>query len=252
MSSASWFTPPDTLGLEYDQVHVWRVSLDVGVSQIESLHRLLAAEELTRARRYYFHKDRKRFIVGRGLLRVMLGRYLKADPKRLRFCYTLHGKPELAEENGDEAISFNLSHSDGLALYAFTRNRRIGVDLEAVSRHHGDERIPERFFSSREVSALRQLPADMQLEAFFNCWTRKEAYIKARGDGLSMPLDQFDVSLAPGEPAALLNTSEDPEEASRWSLQSFVPAPGYVGALAVEGHDWRLNCWQWPDAPRSP
>jgi 4'-phosphopantetheinyl transferase len=186
-----------------------------------------------------------RFIASRGLLRVILGRYLKTDPKRLRFCYTLHGKPELAEEAGDETVQFNLSRSQGLALYAFTRCRRIGVDLELISHHHGDERIPERFFSPREVCALRQLPADTQLEAFFNCWTRKEAYIKARGDGLSMPLDQFDVSLAPGEPAALLNTNGDPEETCRWSLQGLTPAPGYVGALAVEGHDWHLSSWQW-------
>ena len=94
---------------------------------------------------------------------------------------------------------------------------------------------------------LRTLPTDVQRQAFFRCWTRKEAYIKARGQGLSLPLDQFDVSLAPGEPAAILGTQQDPSEASRWSLQELTAAPGYIAALAVEGHGWRLTCWQWPD-----
>lgn len=243
-SSSLWSVPPDALSLENDEVHVWRAPLDVEVSQIESHYELLTGEETARAGRYYFDRDRRRFIVGRGLLRIMLGRYLKADPKGIRLGTTPHGKPELAGENGNETVRFNLSHSDGLALYAFTRSRRIGVDLELISRHHGDERIPERFFSPREVRALRRLSADVQLEAFFNCWTRKEAYIKAIGDGLSMPLDQFDVSLAPGEPAALFSTKGDPREASRWSLQALAPEPGYIAALAVEGREWRLRCWQ--------
>jgi 4'-phosphopantetheinyl transferase len=251
ISSCLWSVPPDALSLENDEVHVWRAPLDLEASQVESLYGLLTAEETARAGRYYFDRDRRRFIVGRGLLRIMLGRYLKAAPERIRLCITPHGKPELAGEDGNETVRFNLSHSDGLALYAFTRSRRIGVDLELISRHHGDERIPERFFSPREVGALRRLSADVQLEAFFNCWTRKEAYIKAIGDGLSMPLDQFDVSLAPGEPAALLSTKGDPREASRWSLRSLIPAPGYVGALAVEGHDWRLRGWEWPDGSES-
>jgi 4'-phosphopantetheinyl transferase len=123
----------------------------------------------------------------------------------------------------------------------------VGIDLERIRLDLAVAEIAERFFSRREVAMLRALSTDVQQQAFFRCWTRKEAYIKARGEGLSLPLDQFDVSLAPGEPAAVLGTQPDPSEASRWSLQELTPAPGYAAALAVKGHSWRLTCWQWPD-----
>jgi 4'-phosphopantetheinyl transferase len=142
-------------------------------------------------------------------------------------------------------LSFNLTHSHQLALYAVTRRREIGVDLEYVRADFADEQIAERFFSPREVAALRTVPENLLKEAFFHCWTRKEAYVKAKGEGLSIPLDQFDVSLAPGEPALLLSTRDDPQEADRWSLQALFPGSGYVAALAVEGRTWRLKCWQW-------
>jgi 4'-phosphopantetheinyl transferase len=123
----------------------------------------------------------------------------------------------------------------------------VGIDLERIRFDLAVLEIAERFFSRRELAMLRALPTELQREAFYRCWTRKEAYIKARGEGLSLPLDQFDVSLAPGEPAAVLGTQHDPSEASRWSLRELTPAPGYFAALAVEGHDWGLTCWQWPD-----
>ncbi len=243
----SWCPPPENLTLGNDEVHVWRAFLDLPASQVQSLQQTLVAEELRRAERYYFQKDREHFIVARGLLRAILGRYLRIEPSQLRFCYGPHGKPELAGQTGGEALRFNVSHSHGLALYALTRDRKIGVDLERIRPDLADEKIAERFFSPREVAVLRALPTNMQPEAFFACWTRKEAYLKARGEGLALCLDQFDVSLAPGEPAALLSTNGDPQEVSRWSLQELDPGPGYVAALAVEGHAWQLKCWQWPD-----
>jgi 4'-phosphopantetheinyl transferase len=123
----------------------------------------------------------------------------------------------------------------------------VGIDLERIRSDLAVAEIAERFFSRREVAMLRALPTEEQREAFFRTWTRKEAYLKARGEGLSVPLDQFDVSLVPGEPAAVRDTQPDVSEASRWSLQELTPAPGYVAALAVEGQGWRLACWQWPD-----
>jgi 4'-phosphopantetheinyl transferase len=123
----------------------------------------------------------------------------------------------------------------------------VGIDLEYIRSDLQVEQLAERFFSRREIATLRTLPPEVQRQAFFLCWTRKEAYLKARGEGLSLPLDQFDVSLIPGEPAALLSTQRDPYEVSRWSLQELTPAPGYAAALAVEGHGWGLACWQWPD-----
>jgi len=128
-----------------------------------------------------------------------------------------------------------------------TYRRAIGVDLERIRRQPAEEQIAERFFSPREVEALHALPVSMREDAFFTCWTRKEAYVKATGDGLSLPLDQFEVSLTPGEPATLLNTRWDPNEACLWSLRELIPGPGFVGAIAVKGHGWRLACWQWPE-----
>lgn len=159
-------------------------------------------------------------------------------------------KPALAEDSDESAIRFNMSHSHDLALYAVTRNRELGIDLEHIRKDFASHEIAQQFFSPREVARLRALPLSMQTKAFFNCWTRKEAYIKATGKGLSLPLHQFDVSLVPGEPTLLLSTRENPQEASRWTLRELKPGPGYVVALAVEGHDWRLDCWQWSNLAR--
>jgi 4'-phosphopantetheinyl transferase len=240
-----WLPPPAHLTVSSNKVHVWRTSLDLPASCVQSLQHTLAADELSRAEQLYFPKDRKHFMVARGLLRAILSRYLDMEPGQLRFCHSPYGKPALATTPGQDTLSFNMSHSHGLALYAITRGREIGIDLERIRGDLNCEQIAARFFSPRENAVLRALPAELKPEAFFNCWTRKEAYIKARGEGLSLPLDQFDVSLAPGEPTMLLNTRGDPQETARWSLQALTPGPGYVAALAVEGHGWRFKYWQW-------
>ncbi|MBA3354609.1 MAG: 4'-phosphopantetheinyl transferase superfamily protein [Pyrinomonadaceae bacterium] len=242
----SWTSPPKDLTLGEDEVHVWRAALSVQGLHVQSLLRTLTADERARAERFHFQKDREQFIVARGLLRTILGRYLDVDPRQLRFAYSSYGKPSLAGEFNAEALCFNLSHADGLALYAVTRGRQLGIDIESVRADLADEQVAERFFSIQEVAAFRALPGNMQCLAFFNCWTRKEAYIKARGEGLSLPLDQFDVSLAPGTPAALLRTYGDHREVSRWSLRELALETGSVAALAVEGHGWRLKCYHWP------
>jgi 4'-phosphopantetheinyl transferase len=143
-----------------------------------------------------------------------------------------------------ESLSFNVTHTQGMALYAVTRNHAIGVDLEYIQRQMEWEEVAERFFSPYEVSMLRAVPPHTRHIAFFNCWTRKEAYIKARGMGLSLALDQFDVSLIPGEPAALLNIREEGQDISNWSLYDLYPGNDYIAALAVEGHISSLKCWQ--------
>ena len=244
----SWHPPPPTLPLGRDEVHVWRASLDPPASKAQTLQSTLATDELERAERYHFQRDRRRFIVARGVLRAILGRYTGMEPLQLRFCYGFRGKPMLAREHGTSSLRFNVSHSCDLALYAVTRDRKVGIDLERIQPDLTGEELAERFFSPREVAILRALPRDEQPQAFLSCWTRKEAYIKARGDGLALPLDRFDVSFGPGEPAALLGVKGDPQEAARWSLQELEPGPGYVAALAVEGHDWQLRCWQWTHA----
>ena len=245
MTASSWDSPPKTLVLPNNTVHVWQASLHVPASRLRAFEDTLAADERARAERFYFQKHREHFIAGRGLLRDILSRYLDRDPDQLRFCYNAYGKPSLTEETSAEGICFNLSHSHEMALYALTRGREIGVDIEYFRPDVEAEKLAERFFSPREVAVLRALPEHLRKEGFFNCWTRKEAYIKAEGQGMSIPLSTFDVSLTPGEPAALLRTQNHPQETSRWSLQALNPAPSYAAALAVKGHDWTLKCWQW-------
>jgi 4'-phosphopantetheinyl transferase len=242
-----WLPPSADLALSNDDIHVWRTSLDLSESCVQRLRRTLSEDELNRAARFYFERDRIHFIVARGVLRDILSRYLGLAPGHLRFSYTSYGKPALVASHGGDTLNFNLSHSHGYALYAVTRGREIGVDIEYIRPDFATEEIAERFFSARETAALRALPGEVRHEAFFLCWTRKEAYIKARGEGLSHPLDQFDVSLIPGESARLLGTRGDPQELFRWSLQELFPGPGYAAALAAEGRDWRLACWQWPE-----
>jgi medium-chain acyl-[acyl-carrier-protein] hydrolase len=236
---------PHPWPLAPDSVHVWRASLDQSDGCVSRLKATLSSEELLRAGRFYFPKDRDHFIVGRGTLRSILARYLDRAPEEFQFAYSPHGKPALASEANGSGLHFNLAHSHGLALIAVTRGREVGVDLERVSQEFAGEPIAERFFSPQEVATLRAVPTSARREAFFHCWTRKEAYLKATGRGLSLPLDAFDVSLAPGQPAALLSHRAEPEAPRRWSLRQLNPAPGYVGAIAAEGTDWRLWCGQW-------
>jgi len=229
--------------LTTDEVHVWRIALEVSNPFLLRLREILADDERRRADRFHFEKDRRHFTAARGVMRILLAEYLALRPEEVRFAYSNYGKPRLAHESN---LRFNLTHSHGLALLAVTRGREIGVDVERLREMERDgELLAERFFSPREAAALRSLPARLRREAFFRCWTSKEAYIKAHGMGLSLPLDQFDVSLHPDEPAALLATQHDPPEAQRWSLRNLSPGEGYVATVAVEGHVWRLWCGDW-------
>lgn len=243
---AAWTGPTAWPSLGSDEVHLWRASLDAPAGETELLDRVLSADERARADRFRFERDRRRYVIARGVLRSLLGGYLQTGPATVRFQYGRYGKPALGDEDGGDALGFNLSHSEDVALYAISRGRALGVDVERVRPNFGGMAIAERFFSPREVAALRSLPHHEQSAAFFRCWTRKEAYIKARGDGLSLRLDCFDVSLAPGEPAALLDMRDDPDDIARWRLWDVSPDPDYAAALVVEGWDWRLCCWRWP------
>ena len=218
-----------------DEVHVWSVDLDRLPEAV--LGQPLSANERERGRRFRFERDRRRFVTARGLLRRLLGRYLGLEPSRLRFGYGPRGKPFLA---GEDELRFNVSHSGGLALLAFAWDRELGVDVEEEREVEEAEAIARRYFSSWEERELRLLTEVERQAAFFRCWTRKEAFIKATGDGLSRPLDAFDVTLAPGEPARLLRVEGEPEAAGRFWLEDVSPAPGFAGALAVEGRAARV------------
>lgn len=239
----NWTTPPGGVQVIANQVHVWRAAIDQSLNRIDSLQKLLSEEEQKRAQRFVFQKDRNRFILARGLLRTLLGRYLEIGPEKVNFIYNSFGKPDLAEIKTE--IRFNLSHSRNIILLAFTRNRHVGVDVEYIREDFAEMPIAERFFAPQEVAELQSLPDDQRTLAFFNCWTRKEAYIKAVGKGLSIPLDEFRVSLRPDQPAALLFNKKDNAETSRWRMETLDPGPDYVGAVAVDGQDWELNCWHW-------
>lgn len=214
---------------------------------MRALFHILSQDEQIRAKYFKFERDRKRFIVGRGLLRVILSRYLDMSPEQLLFCYGNHGKPRLADIYDRDVPLFNLSHSHGYAIYAITYGRELGVDLEYIRFIPDADQVAKMFFSPLENFIYSSLPPNKRIEAFFNCWTRKEAYIKARGDGFSHFLDQFDVSLTPGEPAQLLNANDDPEKVLKWSLRELIPVEGYKAAIAIEGPVWRLFCWRWSE-----
>ncbi len=241
-----WGMPPPDLALSRDEVHVWRASLVRPPAQIQAFQGVLTPDELERAGRFCFQGDAERFVAARAILRAILGSYLGLKPNQIHLRYTAHGKPYLPAASEREKLRFNLSHSRGLALYAVTRGREVGVDLESLDTGFDCEPIAVRFFSQRENATLAALPAERRREAFFACWTRKEAYIKARGAGLGIPLQQFDVSLVPGEPAALLDCRWAPQEVAHWTLHALDPGPGFTAAVAVEGQDWDLRCWQWP------
>jgi 4'-phosphopantetheinyl transferase len=242
----TWPDAPESPTLAEGEVHVWRVCLRRDEAALRELLETLSPDERERGDRFHFRRDREHFIAARGALRAILGWYVGAAPGLLRFSYDGYGKPSLSGATGGDTLRFNLSHSNGLALYAVTRGREVGIDLEFVREDFAGFDIAERFFSAREVSALRALPPAARASAFFDCWTRKEAYIKARGEGLSHPLHAFTVSLTPGEPAALLHTDDDPQEAARWSLVELHPGEGYRAALAVEGATPPLRYWRWP------
>jgi 4'-phosphopantetheinyl transferase len=219
------------------EVHVWRSSLELAKQRIEALSETLSPEERNRASRYHFGVDRDRFIVARGLLRTLLATYLGVQPSAVEFSYNEFGKPCLAAK-GNRELCFNLSHSGDLAVFAFAR-AEVGIDIERIRPDFAREEIAERFFSPEEVKALRDLPAELQPLGFFNCWTRKEAYIKGCGQGLTMPLSAFAVSLRPGEPAALVWHAEAPE-VCEWSLRELVVPEPYVAAIAVRLKHWIL------------
>ena len=234
-----WLSPPPQLQIQGAEIHLWRVSLKQPIASVNSLALLLSPDEHQRADRFRRPEDRQHFIVGRAMLRQILGSYLAIAPNALQFGYEPRGKPFLA--NAPD-LHFNLSHSHGLALYAIGRDRRIGVDLECLSRTLSDvEPLAQRFFSAKEYDHLMAQPVEQRRSAFLRLWTCKEAILKAIGTGLS-ELEQIEIpqSVAP----EFQMTTGVGNAIAHWSMLQFTPDPDYVGALAIEGEDWQLCCWQ--------
>jgi 4'-phosphopantetheinyl transferase len=244
-----WPLPPENLALNEGELHLWRAWLDMPSSVVSSFWDTLSPDERLRVHRFHFEKDRVRFIVSHGVLRDILACYLQVEPASLQFRYGKRGKPFLSTECDGGGIQFNMAHSCDLAVYAICRHSTIGVDVEQCRQDFSTEEIAKCFFSKQEISALQTLPPGERVQGFFNCWTRKEAYIKAKGEGLCLDLSQFAVSLKPGEPAILMHTENEPSESCRWQLIAFSPGEGYTGAVAVERGEWRIFPWQWMTKP---
>lgn len=242
-----WSIGPVEPGVPSDFIHIWRVPLNPEGGTFDRLKRYLSPDELSRAARFRFDLHRIQFIVAHGILREILSRYLHISPVDFVFNTSEYGKPSLTEHCGGDLVTFNLSHSHELGLVGIASRRSIGVDIEYIRDDLADEQVARRFFSAREVDKYLSLPSEERKQAFFACWTRKEAYIKAIGEGLSMPLDRFDVSLAPGEPAEILETRPDPAQALQWMLYALNPAPEYQAAVVVQGRFGRVCCWQWSE-----
>jgi 4'-phosphopantetheinyl transferase len=242
-SEQAWITPPDNLSLPENEVHVWLASLEQPEAAMLQLNQTLSHDELVRAGKFHFEKDRDYYMAARGLLRTLLGRYLDMQPAQLQFAYNEYGKPSLSTSLQGKFLNFNLSHSHNLAIFAFSYVGSVGVDIEYMRADVAVEQVAGVSFSPREQALLLALPIEERRHAFYTCWTRKEAYIKGRGKGLSLEPNLFDVAFLPGEPAALLASREDPREPARWTLQALEPGAGYAGALAVEGQGWKLRCY---------
>jgi 4'-phosphopantetheinyl transferase len=239
--SAPGFPKIDAVKLGIGEAHIWQADLE-SLALPEKWAETLSEDECERAIRFRFDRDKRHFIICRTLLRVLLGNYLGVAPAYTVFHYSSHRKPSVATPTSD--IRFNLSHSGERAVFAFIRGRELGIDVEQIRQDFEAQSIAERFFSSAEREALARIPHGIRHQAFFHCWTRKEAFVKAKGDGLFLPLDQFDVSLVPGQPAQLLDTRPDGEERQRWSLSALEVGDQYAGALVVEGPTVKLvNYW---------
>jgi 4'-phosphopantetheinyl transferase len=219
-----------SLGLDDREVQLWVVRLEASDNTFARAFSWLSPDEVERADRFRFDKHRRAFVLGRAALRAFIGGYLRFPPEEASFSYGPKGKPSLSRPPAP--LFFNVSNSGELAAYAFTFDCEIGVDVEHRRRLLEIESIAQRFFAPNEVAELMSLSEAERPDGFFNCWTRKEAYIKAVGDGLSVPLDSFRVTLLPDVPARMVDLDGSTAAAERWTLHAFTPEPEYAGAIA--------------------
>ncbi len=229
-----------------DQAHAWFISMESGSADQGDLSQLLSSDEKERAGRFHFEKDRKVFIIGRGALRLLLAGYTDRDAASLRFNYSSYGKPSLPGPAGPDNPAFSVSHSGTKILLAFSPGHPIGVDIEQVRRSPDLEDLARRYFSAAESGLFLSLPEADRPEAFTSCWVRKEAFLKAQGQGLSFGLDRFEVSLRPGDSARLVRIRDDEAEAKKWTLYDLPVDSGYKAALATRARPGTLSCFHWP------
>jgi 4'-phosphopantetheinyl transferase len=228
-----WPLPPDGLSLGASDVHVWAAHLDPDPDALARLANILSTEEQARASRFRFERHRNRFITARAVLRSLVATYLDCAPDELQFEYGPNGKPALATPFAESGLSFNLAHSEDLALVAVTQLGPIGVDVEKIRPVSDADKLVARFFSPRETALFQSLPAAEKNDAFFNLWTRKEAWLKATGEGIAHSLNRVEVTFLPNEPARLVALPESAGPGEAWILRELLPAPGFAGAVAL-------------------
>ncbi len=233
------------LKLGENQVDVWRIHLCREEREVQRYRSVLSSDEVERADRFHFEEHRQRFTTARAAMRQILSGYTGLPAGHFAFSYGANGKPELSGGRESSGIRFNLSHSADVGLLAVTRGLTVGVDVELINFEFAIDEIAERFFSTNEVRRLRALAPAQKTDAFFACWTRKEAYIKALGEGLSVPLDSFEVAFGPEVPPALLQVKVAPSEVARWTMYDIDAAQGYRAALVVEGKGHELRHLRW-------
>lgn len=220
------------------EIHLWRARCDEGPEPLHYLE-LLSPDEKERAGRFAIDGARRDFVVSRGMLRELLAAYLNTRPRDIVLRYGAHGKPSVSQNGAESTVRFNVSHSKGFAIFAFSLEAEVGVDVERIRAEFPGREVAERFFSEQEVAALGKLAPELSSEAFFTCWTRKEAYVKARGGGLQIPLRSFSVGLQEDEDEQIVD-----ESGKEWSIHPFEPGTGFAAAVAAEGRGWRLKYWE--------
>ena len=239
-NSLLWVRATTTpLTLADKELHVWRAPLDLPLATLQWMAAPLNASENERAGKFLIARVRERFIAARGILRQLLGMYLGLPPDKIEFRYGPQGKPSLSGSHNAK-VAFSVSHSQGMGLFAFTSSGEVGVDIEEVKADFNGMQIASRFFSEQEIAELAKLPPELADQAFFECWTGKEAYVKARGEGLTLPLRDFSIRFVHGE--QILRD----EIGRAWSCYALEPAPGFAGAVVAAGEGWSVRHCEWP------
>ena len=239
-----WRPAPPDLRVGPNQVHVWRAGLQVDAAELERLQTFISGAERERTDRFQFPDLRRRYVAAHGVLRELLGKYLNTAPSQLRFEKNRHDKPFLATDCSAE-LRFNLSHAGELALLAFAHAREVGVDVEQIRAMPSGDRIAERYFTAAESARLRSVPPERRDEAFFDCWVRKEAFVKAVGQGVSFGLNRFELPVTADDRSSVPVPFTCPPDPAEWSLAPLHPDRGYTGAVVAAGTDWTLFLWNW-------
>lgn len=233
-----YFDPIVDLHSLESQVDVWKAEISLQLEDIDWLYERLSNEERKRSDKYYFIQDRHRYILGHAMLRIILGYYLSVPPEQLAFGSNKFGKPYLSMSYFEnEKVNFNISHAGDIVAIAITRMGEVGIDVERIREFNNSDQFVKRIFAKSEISDFQSLKRSDKNEAFFNCWTRKEAFIKALGTGLSFPLDRFSTTIKPCQKACLLQIDDPSIKVSDWSMIVFKPRHGYAGALVVKAQN---------------